>query len=63
LHLVASAFRRKEVGIWRSGILKVTTAGGGNRRLRSVSRTAGASPFDEVEGWYEGVAAKKATGA
>ena len=39
----------------------MTTAGGGYRRLQSVSRTAGASPFDEVEGWYEGVAAKKAT--
>jgi hypothetical protein len=39
----------------------VTTAGGGNRRLRSVRKLAGRSPFDEVEGWYEGVAAKKAT--
>jgi hypothetical protein len=39
----------------------VTTAGGGNRRLQSVRKLAGRSPFDEVEGWYEGVAAKKAT--
>jgi len=26
-----------------------------------VRKLAGRSPFDRVEGWYEGVAAKKAT--
>ena len=43
------------------GLKRKETAAGWNRLQSGVRKLAGRSPFDEVEGWYEGVAAKKAT--
>ena len=43
------------------GLKRKVTAAGWTQLRSEVRKLAGRSPFDEVEGWYEGVAAKKAT--